>query len=53
MFIGAFVVLALAMAGLELLEPFGPDYVFVALFVFFALRAGWSMWRQYQRIRHW
>lgn len=51
--IGFFVAFALAMAGLELLEPTGPDYFFVALFAFLALRAGWTIWRLYQRIRHW
>lgn len=52
MFVGAFVAFGLAMAGLELAEN-KPDSFFVALFVFLAARAAWTMWRQYQRTRHW
>ena len=53
LFIGAFVAFGLAMTGLELVENNRPDYFFVALFVLLAARAAWTMWRQYQRIRHW
>lgn len=53
LFLGLLVAFPLAMAGLELLEPLGPDYFFVALFVILALRASWTLRRQYQRIRHW
>ena len=52
LFVGLVITFALAMAGLELLEALGPDYFFVALFVFLAARGSWTMWRQYQRIRH-
>ena len=53
LFVGGFVAFALAMSGLELLENNRPDYFFAGFFVFLALRATWTMWRQYQRIRHW
>ena len=53
LFIGVFVALGLAMAGLELVGNNRPDYFFAALFVFLALRGSWTMWRQYQRIRNW
>lgn len=49
LFIGAFVAFGVATAGLALVEPSGPDYFIVALFVFLALRAGRTMWRKYQR----
>lgn len=52
-FVGVFVAFGLAMAGLELAQNNRPDYFFVALFVFIAGRAAWTMWRQYPRIRHW
>lgn len=42
------------MLGLELIEPFrDPHYYFIALWAFLTLRVAWTMWRQYQRIRHW
>lgn len=52
--LAASVLFGLAMIGLELIEPFQDlDYFFVALFAFLTLRAAWTMWQQYQRIRHW
>lgn len=41
------------MIGLELIENDRPDSFFVALFAFLTLRSAWTMWWQYQRIRHW
>ena len=51
--IAASIAFALALIGLELAENSRPDYFFVALWTFLGLRAAWTMWRQYQRIRHW
>lgn len=48
---GLLVALALALVALELVDPSGPGYFFVALCTFVAVRAAWIMWRQSERTK--